>query len=118
MKRNSTPPAVGIPEIKKAYKLLLSYKEGKRSLDKRITENEEWYKLRCAGYKSDEDEIKQSSAWLFNSIINKHADAMDSYPEPNVLPREKGDEAEAKLFSSILPVILEQRGFEQTYSDV
>ena len=118
MKRNSTPPAVGIPEIKKAYKLLLSYKEGKRSLDKRITENEEWYKLRCAGYKSDEDEIKQSSAWLFNSIKNNHADAMDSYPEPNVLPREKGDEAEAKLFSSILPVILEQRGFEQTYSDV
>ncbi len=118
MKRKSTPQIIGLPQIKKAYDILLGYKAGKKALEQRITENEEWYKMRCAGYKSDEDEIKQSSAWLFNSIINKHADAMDSYPEPNVLPREKGDEAQAKLFSSILPVILEQRNFEQTYSDV
>ena len=118
MKRKSTPQIIGIPQIKKAYDILLGYKAGKRSLDQRITENEQWYKMRCAGHKSDEDEIKQSSAWLFNSIINKHADAMDSYPEPNVLPREKGDEESAKLFSDILPVILQQRGFEQTYSDV
>lgn len=57
------------------------------------------------------------SAWLFNSIANKHADVMDNYPEPNVLPREESDTESAKVLSEILPVILEQRGFEDTYSN-
>lgn len=118
MRNKTKKQAIGISEIKAAYKTLLEYKENKRSLEKRIIENEEWYKLRCCSSKPAEADIGQSSAWLFNSIINKHADAMDSYPEPNVLPREKNDEENAKLLSSILPVILEQRNFEQTYSDV
>ncbi len=115
MKNKKLP--IGIEEIKQAYKTLLNYKAGKRSLEQRIIENEEWYKLRCCSSTANKGE-NHSSAWLFNSIINKHADAMDSYPEPNVLPREKSDKDTAKQLSSILPVILEQRGFEQTYSDV
>lgn len=118
MKKKNKTQIIGISEIKKAYQTLLSYKESKKTLEKRIIENEEWYKLRCSSEPSDTNDIGKNSAWLFNSIINKHADAMDSYPEPNVLPREKNDEEEAKILSSILPVILEQRGFEQTYSDV
>lgn len=118
MKGKKSAPIVGAKEIKEAYKTLLSYKEGKRSLDRRIVENEEWFKLRCCGPKSSEEELKQSSGWLFNSLVTKHADAMDSYPEPNVLPREKNDEEDAKELSAILPVILEQANFEQTYSDV
>ena len=51
-----------------------------------------------------------SSGWLFNSIANKHADAMDNYPEPNVLPRAADDEATARALSSVLPVVLEQSG--------
>ena len=43
---------------------------------------------------------------------------MDSFPKPNVLPREEGDREDAKMLSSVLPVILERNGFEQTYSDV
>ena len=42
---------------------------------------------------------------------------MDNYPEPNVLPREKGDEESAELLSKILPVIIENNNFENTYSD-
>lgn len=118
MKNKNKKLPIGLPQIKKAYRTLLNYKEGKRSLDKRIIENEEWYKLRCCSQRLSEESESQNSAWLFNSIINKHADAMDSYPEPNVLPREKSDEEDAKRLSSILPVILEKRGFEQTYSDV
>ncbi|MBO5105286.1 MAG: hypothetical protein J6C29_00125 [Clostridia bacterium] len=107
---------IGLEQIKNAYKTMLLYKEGKRSLEERIIENEEWYKLRCCP--SVGGAVKsQNSAWLFNSIINKHADAMDCFPEPNVLAREKDDEEQAKQFSDILPVILEQRNFEQTYSD-
>lgn len=116
MKKSKHP--IGLAQMQKAYETLLTYKEGKRALEKRVIENEEWYRLRCAGHKTPDEEIGQSSAWLFNSIINKHADAMDSYPEPNVLPREQTDAEEARRLSTILPVILEQRGFEQTYSDV
>ena len=58
-----------------------------------------------------------STGWLFNSIANKHADAMDNYPEPNVLPRAQDDEETAKLLSEILPVLLEQADYEQVYSD-
>lgn len=107
---------IGLKQIKNAYNTLLLYKEGKRNLEQRIIQNEEWYKLRC-GCSVGGAEQSQNSAWLFNSIINKHADAMDCFPEPNVLAREQGDEEQAKLFSAILPVILEQRNFEQTYSD-
>ena len=58
-----------------------------------------------------------SSGWLFNSIANKHADAMDNYPEPNVLPRSADDEDTARALSSVLPVVLEQADYEQVYSD-
>ena len=64
-----------------------------------------------------EGKPQPSSGWLFNSIASKHADAMDNYPEPNVLPRAADDEATARTLSSILPVVLEQADYEQVYSD-
>ena len=42
---------------------------------------------------------------------------MDNFPEPSVLPREEGDKEDARALSSILPVVLEENGYEQTYSD-
>ena len=110
---------IGREQVQKAYQTLLKYKEGKANLEKRIVENEQWYKLRhweCM--RKQENEVQPVSAWLFNSIANKHADAMDNFPSPNVLPREEGDKAEAEMLTSILPVVLDQNEFEQTYSDV
>lgn len=118
MKQKNKGKPISTEQIKKAYRTLLSYRDAKQTLDKRIVENEEWFRLRCCGNKTPDQELQQNSAWLFNSILNKHADAMDCYPEPNVLPREQSDCEDAKQLSQILPVILEQRGFEQTYSDV
>ena len=40
---------------------------------------------------------------------------MDAYPEPAILPREEGDQEEAKMLSSILPLVLEQNHFEEVY---
>ena len=74
-----------------------------------------WEQIRPSNDKPTDPE--PASAWLFNSIANKHADAMDNFPEPNVLPREQGDKEAAKQLSQILPVILEHNEFEQTYSD-
>ncbi len=110
--------AIGKEQVRKAYQTLLEYKDGKTNLEKRIIENEQWYKLRhweCM--RDDKKEIQPTSAWLFNCIANKHADAMDNFPSPNILPREEGDKAEAEMLTSIIPVILDQCEFEQTYSD-
>lgn len=112
---------IGREEIAKGAELLIKYKDGKAALEDRIVEDELWWELRhweaIRGKKDTVPAPEPSSAWLFNSITNKHADAMDNYPEPVVLPRESSDEESAKVLSSILPVILEQNDFEDTYSN-
>lgn len=111
---------IGKEEVLKATQTLQKYKEGKANLEKRIIDNEQWYKLRhweCMR-KEKEQEVEPTSAWLFNTIANKHADAMDNFPSPNILPREERDKANAKMLSAILPVILDQNDFEKTYNDV
>ena len=109
---------IGKYEINEAYQTLLNYKRGKANLDKRLVDNEQWYKLRQWENmrKSRDDQVEPASAWLLNSIENKHADAMDNFPAANILPREQDDRSEAKILSSILPVVLDQCGFEGTYS--
>ena len=120
---NGLAPAkmpIGKNEIQKAHQTLLEYKRGKANLETRIVENEQWYKLRhweCMR-KSSANDVEPTSAWLFNAIQNKHADATDNFPSPNVLAREEGDKAESEILSSIIPVILDQCDFEQVYSDV
>ena len=106
--------------IQKAAETLTKYKNGKRKLEDRIVEEEQWWKLRhwdVIGKGENGDRPQPTSAWLFNGIAAKHADIMDNYPEPNVLPRERGDEQSAKVLSSILPVIYERNNYEETYSD-
>ena len=111
---------IGQDEIRQATETLKKYKSGKSNLEKRIIENEQWYKLRhweIIRTKQGNQEPEPTSAWLFNSIANKHADAMDNYPEPSVLPRAMDDDEVSKQLSSILPVVLEQNDYEQVYSD-
>ena len=110
---------IGREQVQAANQTLQRYKEGKANLENKIVENEQWYKLRhweCL--RDKKQDIQPTSAWLFNCIANKHADAMDNFPSPNILPREEGDKAEAEMLTSIVPVILDQCEFEQTYSDV
>ena len=111
---------IGTEEVAKAAQLLQRYKSGKAALDTRIVDNELWFRMRhWKNYKNEMMEGKPTpaSGWLFNSIANKHADAMDNYPEPNVLPRSADDEKTAKVLSKVLPVVLEQADYEQAYSD-
>lgn len=110
---------IGKAQVQSAYQTLLKYKQGKANLEQKIVDNEQWYKIRhweCMRDKSKD--VQPASAWLFNCIANKHADAMDNFPSPNILPREEGDKGEAEMLSSIIPVVLDQNEFEQTYSDV
>ena len=120
---------VGKKEIDEATQTLTEYKQGKANLEARIVEDELWYKLRHwqavsrsqrtidACRKAGLDmQLKPSSAWLFNAILNKHADAMDNIPTAVVLPREPSDEQSAKALSAVLPVVMELNSFEQVYS--
>ena len=61
-------------------------------------------------------DVRPASGWLVNCILSKHADAMDSYPEPTVLPREPGDRKEAEVLTRVLPVILKNNKFKKAYS--
>lgn len=113
---------IGKEQVLKAQEILQKYKDAKANLESRIVENERWYKGRhwevvAAQQKGHQNDPRPTSAWLFNSLANKHADFMDNYPEPNVLPREEGDKPHAKKLSEIMPVILERNEFEQTYND-
>lgn len=109
--------------ILKANGVLERYKEGKASLENRIKENEQWWRQRhwdimvAKDEAGNPNEIKPTSAWLFNCMMAKYSDYMESYPMPNILPRAADDEKEAKRLSEIIPVILEQANFEKTYSD-
>lgn len=109
---------IGQDEIRGAMETLRKYKDGKARLESRIVENEKWYRMRhWDAIGRPEGQPAPTSAWLFNSLANKHADMMDNYPAPNVLPRERGDEADAESLSAILPVVLERNDYEGVYSD-
>ena len=118
---NLVKTPVDVERLHKLTSILLDYMAGKANLDKRIISNEQWWKLRhwdeIRRPNEKKQEIEPTSAWLFNSVANKHADAMDNYPTPNILPREANDKREAEILSSIVPVILEQCEFERSYSD-
>ena len=63
---------IGKEQVQKAHQTLLKYKEGKANLEKKIIENEQWYKLRhweCM--RKEKNDVQPTSAWLFNCIANK-----------------------------------------------
>ena len=99
---------------------LQKYVDGKFSIDAKATENQEWWRMRHLDVSPDaaEKHSRSASAWAVNSILNKHADIMDSFPKPNVLPREADDEEEAKSLSAIMPMVLEQNDYEGVYRDM
>ena len=112
------------PEIAGALDTLQKYRQGKAHLEQRLVENQQWYRLRQwevlrkAEKKNKREMVEPSSGWLLNSIANKHADAMDSFPSANIVPREEGDKQEAKNLSAIIPIVLDQCDFEGTYSQI
>ena len=109
---------IGPEQIAKAQQILNTYRSGKKNLEEKVIQNEQWYKLRHWEYlrkQENKDEVEPVSAWLFNSIANKHADAMDNFPAPGFLPREERDKPQAQMLSAVVPVILQQNDFEETY---
>ena len=110
--------------LTEAMTVMRKYKAGKASTERRIIEAQQWWKLRNweqiekrSGVEGSHT-AKSNTAWLWNCIVGKHADAIDSYPEPVILPRMEDDKLEAKKLSDIVPVVMTINGFEETYNDV
>ncbi len=121
-KQEPQRPKIGTEEVRRATDILRRYHAGKRQLEQRIIDNEQFWKLRHwqqmekTGQGGNPADPQPTSGWLVNCILSKHADAMDCYPEPTVLPREPGDREEARKLTRILPVVLKKNGFKRTYS--
>ena len=103
---------VGQAQIKEFMEVLRRYKAGKCHTEKRIVSSESWWKLRNTAEERREGAMREDgftsrSGWLHNVIVSKHADAMEAYPEPNILPREASDKQEAQMLSAIIPCVLE-----------
>ena len=117
---NNTIP-VDASRLQEFTRILQRYKAGKASIERRAVAAENWWKLRNSAEERKVSEgtggFQAVSGWLHNVIVSKHADAMESYPEPVILPREPEDRQEAALLKKIIPVILEQSDFEKTWSD-
>ena len=122
MEQEVLKPKIGTEEIRKATEILRKYKQGKNQLERRIIDNEQFWKLRHWTQMEKErmggnrEDLQPASGWLVNCILSKHADAMDCYPAPTVLPREPGDQEEAEMLTNILPVILKNNQFKRVYS--
>lgn len=118
MKAKMKPP-IGADEVRKASEILRKYKSGKEMLEKKIIANEEFWKLRQWNYMNDGSaDFKPATAWLWACIQSRYSDVMDSYPTCNFKPRQQDDKMEAVKLSAIVPIILEQNRYEDTYSDV
>lgn len=115
------PPPIGSDQIREAWHTYRKYKEGRANYEKRIIENNDYWRLNhWRNFESrnlNPQDPRPKSAWLFNSINNKHADFMDNFPSANVLAREESDAGAAETLSAVVPVILENCDFEQVYSD-
>lgn len=115
---------IGAEQVRKFTEILMKYKTGKAHTEQRVIAAENWWKLRNTSEEAKDTNIGEDgsfvskSGWLHNVITSKHSDAMAAYPEPNILPREASDKDEAIMLSAIVPCVMEQTGFEATYSDV
>lgn len=105
--------------LRKAKEKLNRYIAAKAMDDDRIVSNEAWWQGRNFAQmqeQGNEYNKKRPTMWTVNVIMGKHADMLEAYPEPAILPREKSDEMTADMLTHIVPVVMEQNEFETTYN--
>ncbi len=108
-------------EVKKLLSQLKIYQEAKKKQDQNAIIYERWFESKHWQYiKGNQKELghEPTTPFILNAVWNKHADAMDNYPEPVFLEREENDKAEADKLTAVMPLILEKNDFEKVYSDV
>ncbi len=105
-------------ELRGALEVLRSWQSERAAHNERVLDNRRCWSMTRSSRTRGEADPDIAAGWLFHSVANKHADAMDSLPEPCVLPREEDDRAEACRLSEVLPAILDGCDYEGLYSDL
>jgi hypothetical protein len=125
----SSGKPIGLDEIHEAMQTFRKYQNSKKQYDERFKQAFKEYNLlyteaTAPQIKTDDNGRprkvlvpKRKGAQALNVIMNKHADAMDNYPEIICLPRAQDDEQAAKTLNSVIPCIHKRNGFIRTYSD-
>jgi hypothetical protein len=111
---------IDVADLRAASELLDSYRKAREGFHTRVREEENWYRMRISPKKhmsAEGEAFAPTSGWLFNALMQKHADLMENVPSAVCLPREPGDEKDAEALSSILPVILERCDFVDGYAE-
>ena len=86
--------------LSKALSEYQRYKGDKEALNQRVRENDYWYKARYGRLiNPTTNETEPVTAFIFSAIENKYADAIDNYPQPNILEREPSDVDLSKILS-------------------
>ena len=104
-----TVQPIGAEQVKQFTEVLMKYHAGLKKTKDRIIASENWWKLRNSMEEEKSSAIGKDggfvsrSGWLHNVIVSKHADAIEAYPEPNILPREVGDRPDRTALSGPTP---------------
>ena len=116
-----TTPMVEEAEVRRLREAFMTYRDAKRQDTARMQENEDWFEgnyWKHIKKREREMELDPTTPFLFNAVWNKHADAIDNFPEPIFLEREEQDREEAARLTKIIPLAMEQGGFKEAYSQV
>lgn len=101
--------------LSKAISALNDYRGQKAALEDRVRENNIWYKSQYWRILTPKGETEPATAFIFNAIENKYAEAVDNFPDPVLTERCAEDEKTAKLLSKILPLQLDMSDFKRCY---
>ncbi len=101
----------------KAMRCFNIYKSDKEKLVQRIKDDERFYRRSYQALSSTlNKKMTCNTNFIFSSIENARADAIENYPTANILEREEGGGDIADKLSKIIPVQLEISEFEKAYS--
>lgn len=102
--------------VEESYALFKRYYAGTREFREKCRRNEEYWKANhWHDKRTRPGDPKPTTPMIFSMVDNLHADIMDHYPEPQILPVEPGDDDLAEELSVIINSILERRNFRKLY---
>lgn len=114
-KYNGKIPAYFIEEALSAYR---QYKSDREPLIKRIRDDEEFYRRSYERtYSGIESNMQCDTPLIFAAIENCRADAIDNYPNANIIEREPEGTAVADLLSKVVEAQLEISDFKSVYKE-
>lgn len=101
-----------------ALEAFRTYKADKLSLINRIKDNERYYRDSYSHFFGELDKkLTCNSSFIFSSIENARADAIENYPTPNILERDPDGSNSADVLSKVIPAQLDISDFKSVYKE-